>query len=595
MNRAVSLNRILSEVIVAAEAVGERLRAEFHRSGGPRGSGAKAPVDVEIEQDLCATLQRVLDCDFLGEETGLTRGRLAGWRWLVDPHDGTSNFLRGARGSAVSVGLLRGATPVLGVVHSPTSPDRGRDTVAWAEGASPVRRNGEPVAWDLSRRRLARGEFVWCTESAGRRPQFFARGASPARFIAMTSIAYRLARVAAGDGIAAISTHSVHEYDIAAGAALLRGAGGVLLDASGQEIVFTGEENARVSGCIAGAPEAAAALARVAWSDCQEVKKLEPRVAAGFPRYADEARLSRAQGCLLGQAIGDSLGSLVEFREARDIARQYPQGVRDLADAGAWNTIAGQPTDDTELALALARTLLRERTYEGKAALAAYRNWLESKPFDAGGTTRAGLQGRPNFASASNGSLMRVSPLGVWAAGDPPRAARAAREDSRLTHPNPVCVEACAGYAAAIAEGVATGDREAMLKAALAHALGEVREAIERAAAGERLRDFSKNEGWVLAAMQNAFHQLVHAPDFERGLVATVSVGGDADTNGAITGALLGAALGRDAIPPRWVLPVLACRALEEAGASRPRPMEYWPDDLLDVAEALLGSAGDRA
>lgn len=594
MNLAAGLNSILNAVVTAVEASGERLHAEFHRSGGPRGSGSKAPVDIEIEDALREALQRVLDCDFLGEETGLSKGTFPGWRWVVDPHDGTSNFLRGARGSAVSVGLLRGATPVLGVVHSPTSPDRGRDTIAWAEGAGPVRRNGEPVATDLSRRRLERGEFVWCTESAERRPQFFAKGASPARFIAMTSIAYRLARVAAGDGVAAISAHSVHEYDIAAGAALLRGAGGVLLDAAGREIAFTGEENARVSGCIAGAPKAAAALARVAWSGYHDSKKLEPRVAAGFPRFADQARLSRAQGALLGQAIGDSLGSLVESREARDIARQYPEGVRDLADGGAWDTIAGQPTDDTELALALARTLLRERSFEGKAVLAAYRDWLESKPFGVGGTTRAGLQGRPNPASASNGSLMRVSPLGVRAAGDPAHAARLAREDSRLTHPNPVCVEACAGYAAAIAAGIATGDRDAMLNAALAHSLGETREAIERAAAGEGPRDFQVNAGWVITALQNAFRHLMHASDFEHALVATVSAGGDADTNGAIAGALLGAALGRDAIPPRWVLPVLACRALEEAGAKRPRPIDYWPDDVLEVAEALLISGRDR-
>lgn len=66
-------------------------------------------------------------------------------------------------------------------------------------------------------------------------------------------------------------------------------------------------------------------------------------------------RLERAQGCLLGQLAGDSLGSLVEFRDADDIRRQYPDGVRDLADGGTFNTIAGQPTDDSEMALALSR------------------------------------------------------------------------------------------------------------------------------------------------------------------------------------------------------------------------------------------------
>ena len=52
---------------------------------------------------------------------------------------------------------------------------------------------------------------------------------------------------------------------------------------------------------------------------------------------------------------------------------------------------------------------------------------------------------------------------------------------------------------------------------------------------------------------------------------------------------LLGAAYGREAFPARWVFPVLACRPLTEAASPRPRPMEYWPDDVLELAEALLG------
>ena len=100
--------------------------------------------------------------------------------------------------------------------------------------------------------------------------------------------------------------------------------------------------------------------------------------------------------------------------------------------------------------------------------LDAYREWLTSRPVDIGATTERGLLGMHTTESESNGSLMRVSPIGVWAAGDPARAARTAREDSALTHPNPVCIEACAAYAAAIAVGVAGGGREAMREAALA-------------------------------------------------------------------------------------------------------------------------------
>jgi ADP-ribosylglycohydrolase len=401
-----------------------------------------------------------------------------------------------------------------------------------------------------------------------------------------------MARVAAGDGVATLSIHEVNEYDIAAGAALLRASGGAVLDFSGSEVVFTGRPNAIVNGCFAGAPQAAASLARFDWSGAGGEARRPRRTPTGYPKIIDAQRLARAQGCLLGQAIGDSLGSLVEGESAAAIARAHPQGVRELADHSGHGSIAGQPTDDTEMALALARSMLAAGRYDAAAAFAAYRAWFASAPPDLGRTTRAALQGAPDAASASNGALMRASPIGVWAAGDPARAAAAARADCALTHPNPVCGDACAAYAAAIAAGIAGGSRAAMLCAALAQvsaaSAGPALNAIERAAQGEAVRDFTGRQGWVLLALHNAFFQLLHAGDFEAALVATVSGGGDTDTNAAIAGALLGAAAGIEAIPPRWIAPVLACRPLAEAGAPRPRAMDYWPDDLLEVAEALL-------
>jgi ADP-ribosylglycohydrolase/fructose-1,6-bisphosphatase/inositol monophosphatase family enzyme len=588
----------LAAVLSAVEAEGERLRAEFLRPEGPRGAGHKAPIDTEIEERLRAALQAVIPCDFVGEETGATPGTLSGWRWLVDPHDGTSDFLKGHRGSAISVALLRGREPVLGVVHSPNSPGRGHDTISWAEGCGPVRRNGAPAtrlngASPTRRlddgRRLAAGEIVWVSASAAQRPVVFARGVAPARFIALPSIAHRLARIAAGDGVAAISVHPVAEYDIAAGAALVRGAGGVLLDASGAEIRFSDNGLGRVSGCFAGAPGAAAQLARFDLSAVEREKKLPLRTPLGFPKLADDTRLARAQGCLMGQVAGDSLGSLVEFKSRDTIARRYPHGVRDLADGGTWNTIAGQPTDDSELALALARSLVRERRFDPAAVRQAYRDWMASRPFDIGATTRAGILGHPDVDSQANGSLMRVSPIGIWAAGDPALAARLAREDSALTHPNPVCQEACAGFAAALAAGIAGADRPAMLDAALRHAAGPARDALERGARGERVADVDTNQGWVLIALQNAFFQLLHAQGAEEGLIATASAGGDTDTNAAIAGALLGAACGIPALPDRWINAVLACRPLAEVQAMRPRPMACWPDDVLELAESLVG------
>jgi ADP-ribosylglycohydrolase len=106
--------------------------------------------------------------------------------------------------------------------------------------------------------------------------------------------------------------------------------------------------------------------------------------------------------------------------------------------------------------------------------------------------------------------------------------------------------------------------------------------------------DFSRQQGWVLIALRNAFYRLLHAPSFEEGVVGTVMAGGDTDTNAAIAGALLGAVHGREAEPAQWRRAVLSCRPLALAGALRPRPMEYWPVDALALAERLLlaGKAG---
>jgi hypothetical protein len=100
--------------------------------------------------------------------------------------------------------------------------------------------------------------------------------------------------------------------------------------------------------------------------------------------------------------------------------------------------------------------------------------------------------------------------------------------------------------------------------------------------------DFQSQMGWVLIALRNAFHHLNAGTPIEAALIETVGAGGDTDTNAAIAGALLGAADGRASLPGRWVMPVLTCRPDPGLHPARPRPEEYWPDDLLDLTEALL-------
>ncbi len=305
--------------------------------------------------------------------------------------------------------------------------------------------------------------------------------------------------------------------------------------------------------------------------------------------------LLRAQGCLLGQLAGDSLGGLVEFQSSEEIRRRYPNGLRELADGGTWGTLAGQPTDDSEMALLLARMLVKRGTYDTEAAFQAYRFWLDSNPFDCGLTTTAGLCGRPDHRSQSNGALMRISPLGIFGVHYPLSVVGEwAAQDASLTHPNPVCLQANTLFTMAISHAIDTGcEAEELYQNVKQWGKDQavdsaLMEAIQTAAAAPPA-DYVHHQGWVVTAFHNALYQLCHAPNLEAGVVDTVMRGGDTDTNAAISGAILGAVYGLNAVPNQWVEKILHCRPKSgETGVFRPRPECFWPVDALELASQLV-------
>ena len=312
--------------------------------------------------------------------------------------------------------------------------------------------------------------------------------------------------------------------------------------------------------------------------------------------FLDIDILSRAQGSLLGQLAGDSLGSLVEFRAPDDIRGEYPNGVRKLADGGTWNTIAGQPTDDSEMALLLARMLADQGRYDPDEARKTYVFWLDSGPFDCGMTVSSGLRGRPNPDSQANGAMMRISPLGIFGANhDAGLVAEWAWQDAAITHPHPVCQQANALFTMAIAYAIRQGcDGRGLYEQIVTWAEdmkvdGSLLEAVQGAAESPPA-DYVRQQGWVLTAFRNALWQLLHATNVEEAVVDTVMRGGDTDTNAAICGALLGAVWGRNAIPDQWTECVLNCRpAVGQLHVRRPRPECFWPVDAWEMAERLVG------
>ncbi|WP_272948232.1 inositol monophosphatase family protein [Pseudomonas baetica] len=114
------LSELLAQVTEIVVRAGTLLAEEWSRPDGPRGLGDKAVIDVEIERVLRPELLSLLKCDFWGEETGHVLTGHA-WCWVVDPNDGTSDFLKGLKGSAISVGLLYNTIPVIGVVYAPVT------------------------------------------------------------------------------------------------------------------------------------------------------------------------------------------------------------------------------------------------------------------------------------------------------------------------------------------------------------------------------------------------------------------------------------------------------------------------------------------
>ena len=303
--------------------------------------------------------------------------------------------------------------------------------------------------------------------------------------------------------------------------------------------------------------------------------------------------VARAQGCFLGQLIGDALGAQVEFKSPAQIAAAWPDGVRELRDGGTWDILAGQITDDSEMALALARSMVAAGTYDHAAAFAAYVEWSRSNPFDMGNATAQALMfGTPSRETQANGSLMRCAPLGIRAVRSPSEAQAWAEADSRLTHPHEIPTAAVRVFVQTIAHAIETGaDAHGVHSTALelaSDAPRPVREALRDAAMAAPPDAHGPSAGWVLVALQNAFHQLLTAPTFEQAMVGTIALGGDTDTNAAIAGALFGAVCGVDELPNEWVTTVIECRPSRRWGVKHPRPKEFWPSDALELAAKLL-------
>ena len=271
----------------------------------------------------------------------------------------------------------------------------------------------------------------------------------------------------------------------------------------------------------------------------------------------------RALGAFIGLAVGDALGTTIEF-QSRD---SYPR-VTDMVGGGPFNLKPGEWTDDTSMALCLADSLIANKGSLDPNDLAdrfvrwwkVGENSVNGRCFDIGNATRAALasfsktgvrRGDDAPSSAGNGGIMRLAPAVLAAHDDINRAVALARAQSEVTHAAPECLDAAELLARVLFSGIAGGGRAALNVADKPLATPKLRSL----AAGEwrnKTRDQIRSSGYVVDTLEAALWAVGGSTSFEEAVLKAVNLGDDADSVGAVAGQIAGSIWGCSAIPLKW-------------------------------------------
>jgi ADP-ribosyl-[dinitrogen reductase] hydrolase len=260
----------------------------------------------------------------------------------------------------------------------------------------------------------------------------------------------------------------------------------------------------------------------------------------------------RAYATLLGSALGDALGATVEFCTQTEIRAQY--GVLRKIVGGGWLKLKpGEVTDDTQMSLCIARSLVAVG-WSPLDIAERFAVWFKSWPVDVGNTCRRGiaryinhgtLAGPFNEGDAGNGAAMRVAPVALATLADGRLLERWAVEQGHITHNHPLSDAACVLIGRLIHLGCTGQPRE------------RLQHEVEDTVAQFPTFRFSPYRGlataYVVDTLQTVLHYFLSTNSFEECLVAIVNQGGDADTTGAIAGAIAGAFYGPAQLPGLWV------------------------------------------
>lgn len=283
--------------------------------------------------------------------------------------------------------------------------------------------------------------------------------------------------------------------------------------------------------------------------------------------------LDKCKGALLGLAIGDALGTTLEFKSHGSF-----KPLTDLIGGGAFGLPAGKWTDDTSMALCLADSLIIKNEFDAFDQLERYVNWYRkgynsstNTCFDIGNATRQALflfedTGQPYCGStdkysAGNGSIMRLAPIPIRYYTNKNDLIKYAALSSRTTHAAIQCVEACEFMACLIAEAIRGTSKKELLDAnyILNNYFSE--KPITDPAILEVINGSYKTKeppqiygsGHVVRTLEAVLWAFYHTDNFEKGALKVVNLGDDADTTGAVYGQIAGAYYGMSGIPQPWL------------------------------------------
>ncbi|MEK3788429.1 ADP-ribosylglycohydrolase family protein [Paenibacillus sp. FSL K6-1230] len=280
---------------------------------------------------------------------------------------------------------------------------------------------------------------------------------------------------------------------------------------------------------------------------------------------------NRHHGCLFGLAVGDALGTTVEFSSPGT----FPP-VEDMVGGGVFDLKPGQWTDDTSMALCLGESLVRCGGFDAGDQMRRYVNWYRTGYmsstgicFDIGNATRTALErfehtgeaysGLTDPMTAGNGSIMRLAPVAMAYAHQPVQAIRYAEQSSLTTHGAVESVQACAVLAAMLVSGMQGADKQTMLASTTWRDwLGEkelspgLQDVIDGSYQHREPPEI-KGTGYVIRSLEAALWAFDRTSSFAEGALLAVNLGDDADTTGAVYGQLAGAYYGYDQIPEHWL------------------------------------------